>query len=121
MKFVCRFRLHAKFWTGLSLIVLMLAHAPSAYAEEAPSGTIMMKPLGHEAASGYFIVEGNPGDRKRVTVNLTNVSDQASAAAEFMVSDAPNAQGGGIGAIDPDSFGSRKSVPGFKSTSNRSG
>ncbi|MDF2647823.1 MAG: hypothetical protein K0Q73_3628 [Paenibacillus sp.] len=94
--------------------ILFLNAASSAHADEALSGSIMMKPLGDQAASGYFIIEGNPGDQKQVTVNLKNSSDQASAAGEFMVADAPNAQGGGIGAIDPEQLQQKQVGSWFK-------
>jgi hypothetical protein len=86
----------------ISFIFLFYA-APFIHAADGSlSGSIMMTPLGDQAGNGYFIVEGNPGDKKQITVNLRNSSDQASAIGEFMVADAPNAQGGGIGAIDPE-------------------
>ncbi|SEC04790.1 DUF916 domain-containing protein [Paenibacillus sp. GP183] len=83
-------------------IILFLNAAPLVHADEASSGNILMKPLGDQVVNGYFIVEGNPGDQKQVTVNLSNSSDKASADGVFMLADAPNAVGGGIGAIDPE-------------------
>jgi hypothetical protein len=85
----------------VSLFLLLLATS-LVHAEEAATGSIIMKALGDQASSGYFIVEGSPGQKKQVTVNLRNTSDQESEIGEFMVADAPNAQGGGIGAIDPE-------------------
>jgi hypothetical protein len=88
--------------TCLLSIVFLFNVALFVHADDASFGTIQMKPLGDQVTSGYFIVEGNPGDQKQVTVNLSNSSGQAFAPGEFMVADAPNAEGGGIGAIDPE-------------------
>jgi hypothetical protein len=51
---------------------------------------------------GYFNIEGNPGQKRSITVNLKNASDQVSATALMFVSDAPVAAGGGMGTLPPD-------------------
>jgi hypothetical protein len=84
------------------LFLSMSVSAVTLAAEDEPSGRIYMQPA-NEQASGYFVVEGEPGERKQVTVLLQNESDELPATADLFAADAVTAQGGGMGAITPDS------------------
>jgi hypothetical protein len=77
--------------------------APNSVLAEDQSTTGMISMLGVGTNDkGYFAIEGNPGQRRSVTVNLKNASDQVSATALMFVADAPVAAGGGMGTLPPD-------------------
>jgi hypothetical protein len=69
--------------------------------DQAATGMISMLGVGTND-KGYFAIEGNPGQKRSVTVNLKNASDKVSATALMFVADAPVATGGGMGTLPPD-------------------
>jgi hypothetical protein len=74
----------------------------SVFAEDqSTTGMISMLGVGTND-KGYFAIEGNPGQKRSVTVNLKNASDQVFATALMFVADAPVAAGGGMGTLPPD-------------------
>jgi hypothetical protein len=69
--------------------------------DQSTTGMISMLGVGTND-KGYFAIEGNPGQKRSVTVNLKNASDQVSATALMFVADAPVAAGGGMGTLPPE-------------------
>lgn len=97
----------------LTAYLFLFVFPVSTNAEEvqALEGNIAMNSL-EEHGNSYFIIEGNPGERKNVAVNLSNTSNQYPASATFFVADAVTAQGGGMGVIPPE-LASRQNVGGW--------
>lgn len=85
------------------IALFLFAFAPvSVIAEEKSSiGMISMLGVGTND-KGYFVIEGFPGQKRSVTVNLKNASEEVSASALMFVADAPVATGGGMGTLPPD-------------------
>jgi hypothetical protein len=89
----------------LSMIVasFLFVNTPISVAAEDKSVTGMISMLGVGTNDkGYFIFEGFPGQKRSVTVNLQNASEEVSASALMFVADAPVAAGGGMGTLPPD-------------------
>ncbi|HEY0828445.1 MAG TPA: hypothetical protein VGE40_10150 [Bacilli bacterium] len=84
-----------------SFLIFLIPGTVNAAEDQSPSGVINMKSV-PENGNGYFVVEGSPGERKTVTVNLRNMSEQYHASATLFVADAVTAQGGGMGVITPE-------------------
>ncbi len=88
---------------SITVLMFLFLFTPCVWAAS-PSGgregQIIMKSAG-ENANDYFVVEGKPGETKKVTVELRNMSEEYPASAQLFVSDAVISQGGGMGTVAP--------------------
>lgn len=85
----------------ISVLICILIPSHILAEEQQASGLISMTGVGL-GDKGYFIVEGRPGDKASVTINLKNVSNSYSASSLLFVSDATVAAGGGMGSVPPE-------------------
>lgn len=85
------------------ITIFLFAFAPVSVIAEDKSSIGMISMLGVGTNDkGYFVIEGFPGQKRSVTVNLKNASEEVSASALMFVADAPVATGGGMGTLPPD-------------------
>jgi hypothetical protein len=99
-------------WTIGSLLIGLIFFSAilspvAVHAAETDQPAIFMKKADGE--DGYFTIEGKPGSKQQVTVNLQNTSDGLPASAVLYVDDAITAQGGGMGISAPEQA-ARKNV-----------
>ncbi|GGE27312.1 hypothetical protein GCM10011391_02090 [Pullulanibacillus camelliae] len=80
----------------LFFVCLNIHHA---HADE---GKLFIEPAGTNT-SGYFYIEGQPGESHTISLKISNPSHQLSGSGTLFISDAVTGKGGGMATLTPQS------------------